>query len=209
MEGVDNRWLMTSHRVLCTRMCDIMTTSLRTKQPHYLYAKHGVVTSVNQNVGTTFCFNFIVWKKSLWSWFFRQNVHAQHESFPVLDFPFCYVFNLTLILSVFEKLNKLITRTTCNLIDLQSEFSFSLCQWFVNTSLLVQQQVISGLLFLVFRKKDLYLIITQKLTFHEIRRISYGFHGWNPPDFERQLPGMVSPMFYLVGLHFPPHFDFG
>ena len=30
--------------------------------------------------------------------------------------------------------------------------------------------------FLVFRKKDLYLIITQNLTFHEIRRISYGFH---------------------------------
>ena len=52
---------------------------------------------------------------------------------------------------------------------------------------------------LVFRKKDLYLIITQKLTFHEIRRISYGFHEiqwisgeiwqispwnlWNPADF--------------------------
>ena len=67
---------------------------------------------------------------------------------------------------------------------------------------------------LVFRKKDLYLNITQKLTFHEIRRISYGFpmdfmgeicqiswvksagfQGWNPPDFERQLAGMVSPMF--------------
>ena len=33
---------------------------------------------------------------------------------------------------------------------------------------------------LVFRKKDLYLIITQNLTFHEIRRIS-----WNPADFIR------------------------
>ena len=31
---------------------------------------------------------------------------------------------------------------------------------------------------LVFRKKDLYLIIMQKLTFYEIRRISYGFHGF-------------------------------
>ena len=36
-------------------------------------------------------------------------------------------------------------------------------------------------IFLVFRKKDLYLIITQKLTFHEIRRISW--NPWNPADF--------------------------
>ena len=59
---------------------------------------------------------------------------------------------------------------------------------------------------LVFRKKDLYLIITQKLTFHEIRRISYGFHEirqisygfheirrispwnpWNPVDFMKSM----------------------
>ena len=38
--------------------------------------------------------------------------------------------------------------------------------------------------FLVFRKKDLYLVITQKLTFMK----SGGFHVdfiWNPPDFMR------------------------
>ena len=57
---------------------------------------------------------------------------------------------------------------------------------------------------LVFRKKDLYLIITQKLTFHEIRRFSYGFHEiqwisgeiwwiswnpWNPADFTMKSGG--------------------
>ena len=50
---------------------------------------------------------------------------------------------------------------------------------------------------LVFRKKDLYLIITQKLTFHEIRRISYGFRTdfrWNPPDFVR-ISGVKSARF--------------
>ena len=46
---------------------------------------------------------------------------------------------------------------------------------------------------LVFRKTDLYLIITQKLTFHEIRRISYGFYeiwriSWNPADFTQISP---------------------
>ena len=41
---------------------------------------------------------------------------------------------------------------------------------------------------------DLYLIITLKLTFHEIRRISYGFHeiwwisSWNPADFTQISP---------------------
>ena len=41
---------------------------------------------------------------------------------------------------------------------------------------------------LVFRKKDLYLIITQKLTFHEIQRISYGFHeSWQISGEIRQI----------------------
>ena len=75
---------------------------------------------------------------------------------------------------------------------------------------------------LVFRKKDLYLIITQKLTFMK----SGGFQvksgrfrmdfmksanfRWNLPDFTHeirriskdQLPGMVSPMFAVVNAWF-------
>ena len=60
-----------------------------------------------------------------------------------------------------------------------------------------------GLFLLVFRKKDLYLIITQKFTF---------LISWNPADFMKsggfhpeirriskdQLPGMVSPMFFIL-----------
>ena len=63
-------------------------------------------------------------------------------------------------------------------------------------------QVCSGVHdnWLVFRKKDPYLIITQKLTFliswnpadfvrisGEIHQISYGFYVWNPPDFTGEI----------------------
>ena len=80
------------------------------------------------------------------------------------------------------------TITISNLLTIMLEKSFSFTIW------------------LVFRKKDLYLIITQKLTFMKsggFQVKSGGFHGWNPLDFRRevrriskdQLPGMVSPMF--------------
>ena len=54
---------------------------------------------------------------------------------------------------------------------------------------------------LVFRKKDLYLIITQKLTFHEIRRISPVKSVWNPPDFTREIC-MKSTGFHLKSTRF-------
>ena len=33
--------------------------------------------------------------------------------------------------------------------------------------------------------------------FHEIRRISYGFHGWNPPDFERPIARNGKPYVFF------------
>ena len=62
---------------------------------------------------------------------------------------------------------------------------------------------------LVFRKKDLYLIITQKLTFMKSGgfQVKSGFHRWNPPwnpsdltgeiDFERPIARNGKPYVYF------------
>ena len=59
--------------------------------------------------------------------------------------------------------------------------------------------------FLVFRKKDLHLIITQKLTFMK----SAGFHGWNPADFRwnpADFTGEIRHEIHRISRWNPPDF---